>query len=280
MYRQGSIYTRWIGNGLCAWTVHRSQLGLLYGVLNGRQLPGLLPRLVIVSSSRSIMGNVSGIADGDMDCDRIVNWGVESKGRCLGCQIGDPSGLLSISVTEVQDYSEKEKSQNRMWEILTIAQLEWDFTCLEWRQLSWYVGFGWPAMRHLQMTQCLGFWGKRPFESLATVLSSSNEPTLSHSFLCWATLRSVWGLSGKLLVWLHLSEKCSLVELIFIWPCSSLSILVEALCIWISVKKMEERLHWESKGMKNAWPAQKPMMWESFAWEKEVMWGEEKRSKS
>ena len=154
----------------------------------------------------------------------IINQGVESKGRCLGCQIGDPSGLSSISVTEVQDYSEKEKSQNRMWEILTIAQLEWDCTCLEWRQLSWYVGFGWPATRHSQMTQCLGFWGKRPFELPATVLSSSNEPMLSHSFLCWATLRSVQGLSGKLLTWLHLSEKHSLVELIFIWPCSSLSI--------------------------------------------------------
>ena len=60
---------RWIGNGLRARMVHGSQLGLLYGVLNGRQLPGSLPRLVIVSSSGSNMGNVSGIAGGDVDRD-------------------------------------------------------------------------------------------------------------------------------------------------------------------------------------------------------------------
>ena len=49
--------------------VHGSQLGLLYGGLNGRQLPGSLPRLVIVSSSGSNVGNVSGIAGGDVDRD-------------------------------------------------------------------------------------------------------------------------------------------------------------------------------------------------------------------
>ena len=36
--------------------VHRSQHGLLYGVLNGRWVPRLLPRLVIVSCSGSSMG--------------------------------------------------------------------------------------------------------------------------------------------------------------------------------------------------------------------------------
>ena len=36
--------------------VHRSQCGLLYGVLNGRWVPRLLPRLVIVSCSGSSMG--------------------------------------------------------------------------------------------------------------------------------------------------------------------------------------------------------------------------------
>ena len=41
---------------LCAWSVCRSQLGLLYVVLNGWQVPRLLPRLVIVSCSRSNMG--------------------------------------------------------------------------------------------------------------------------------------------------------------------------------------------------------------------------------
>ena len=51
--------------------MHGSQLGLLYGVLNGQQLPGLLPRLVIVSSSGSNMGNVSGIAGGDVDHDKV-----------------------------------------------------------------------------------------------------------------------------------------------------------------------------------------------------------------
>ena len=52
--------------------VHGSQLGLLYGVLNGQQLPGLLLRLVIVSSSGSNVGNVSGIAGGDVDRDRAT----------------------------------------------------------------------------------------------------------------------------------------------------------------------------------------------------------------
>ena len=60
--------------------VHGSQLGLLYRVLNGRQLPGLLPRLVIVSSSGSNVGNVLGIAGGDVDHDTIDEilffWGV------------------------------------------------------------------------------------------------------------------------------------------------------------------------------------------------------------
>ena len=49
--------------------MHRSQLGLLYVVLNGQQIPGLLLRLMIVSSSGSNVGNVSGIAGGDMDHD-------------------------------------------------------------------------------------------------------------------------------------------------------------------------------------------------------------------
>ena len=47
---------RGIGNGLHAQTVHRSQLGLLYRVLNGRWVPRLLPRLVIVSCSGSSVG--------------------------------------------------------------------------------------------------------------------------------------------------------------------------------------------------------------------------------
>ena len=51
--------------------MHGSQLGLLYGVLNGQQLPGLLPRLMIVSSSGSNVENVSGIAGGDVDCDNF-----------------------------------------------------------------------------------------------------------------------------------------------------------------------------------------------------------------
>ena len=49
--------------------VHRSQLGLLHVVLNGQQIPGLLLRLMIVSSSGSNVGNVLGIAGGDVDCD-------------------------------------------------------------------------------------------------------------------------------------------------------------------------------------------------------------------
>ena len=44
------------GNGLRAQTVHGSQLGLLYGVLNGRWVLRLLPRLMIVSCSGSSVG--------------------------------------------------------------------------------------------------------------------------------------------------------------------------------------------------------------------------------
>ena len=47
---------RRIGNGLHAQTMHESQLGLLYGVLNGQWVPRLLPRLVIVSCHGSNMG--------------------------------------------------------------------------------------------------------------------------------------------------------------------------------------------------------------------------------
>ena len=61
--------------------VHGSQLGSLYGVLNGQQLPGLLPRLMIVSSSRSNVGNVSGIASGDMDHDSTqIPTSIQSQG--------------------------------------------------------------------------------------------------------------------------------------------------------------------------------------------------------
>ena len=47
---------RGIGNGLHAQTVHGAQRGLLYRVLNGWWVPRLLPRLVIVSCSRSSVG--------------------------------------------------------------------------------------------------------------------------------------------------------------------------------------------------------------------------------
>ena len=49
--------------------VCRSQLRLLYVVLNGWRVLGLLLRLVIVSCSRSNVGNVLGIANGNVDCD-------------------------------------------------------------------------------------------------------------------------------------------------------------------------------------------------------------------
>ena len=57
----GMSYDRWLctvcdRNGLHAQTVHGSQLGLLYGVLNGQWVLRLLPRLVIVSCSGSSMG--------------------------------------------------------------------------------------------------------------------------------------------------------------------------------------------------------------------------------
>ena len=66
---------RRIGNGLCAQMVHGSQLGLLYGVLNGRWVPRLLLRLVIVSCRRSNMGIIRN--------GRMAMWIVTTTCHCL-----------------------------------------------------------------------------------------------------------------------------------------------------------------------------------------------------
>ena len=84
--------------------VHGSQLGLLYRVLNGQQLPGLLPRLVIVSSSGSNVGNVSGIAGGDVDRDRHfhLSWFINGDWGQVVLKKGDKTGWKLHGINRIR----------------------------------------------------------------------------------------------------------------------------------------------------------------------------------
>ena len=68
-----------------------------------QQLPGLLPRLMIVSSSRSNVGNVLGIASGDVDHDICLNRVQKfSDSRCHNCHVNDTSICDDMSMHQLQ----------------------------------------------------------------------------------------------------------------------------------------------------------------------------------